>query len=157
AMSTGLPGIAVTWPREFEIVGEPTTDGTLRFANWRIVTSDYFQTVGVPFVEGRTCRMSTDVMRPFELVVNRMFAQRYFGGREGLQREIHGGPQGNVTGAIVGVVADAQEEGPTVEFRPTVYACGYLRYWPDSAFLIHARNPAALATVVRPALHGIEP
>jgi putative ABC transport system permease protein len=74
-----------------------------------------------------------------------------------LQREIMGGPQGNVTASIVGVVGDAQEEGPTVDYRPMIYACGYLRYWPNSDFLIQSRSPAALATIVRPALHRIEP
>ena len=30
-----------------------------------------------------------------------------------------------------------------------IYACGFLRYWPDSDFLIQTRNPAAMANVVQ--------
>lgn len=156
AMSSGLPGADPTWPREFEIAGEATPDGSLRFATWRIVTARYFQTVGITVLEGRTCRMSTDSARPFEALVNRSFADRYFGGRVPLGRTIGQGPSGNA-GEIVGVVANAREDGPGIEAQPLIYSCGYLRYWPDSNILIQTRSPGAVANAAREAIRSIEP
>jgi predicted permease len=157
AMSYGLPGVNPTRPREFEIVGEPLPDGTLRFATWRVVTAGYFQTVGIPLLEGRTCRMDPDPTRLFELVVNRSFAERYFPGRDPIGRTLSQGVGGDTFPKIVGVAADAKEDGHGTDPQPLIYACGYLRYWPETDILIQTRNPAALASAAREALRSIEP
>ena len=67
------------------------------------------------------------------------------------------GPQGNTPAKVVGVVADAREDGQGASPQPLIYACGYLRYWPDSDFLIQAHNAAALANPAREAIRSIEP
>lgn len=157
AMSSGLPGVNPTWPREFAITGEPVTEGTLQFTTWRIVTGGYFDTLGIAIREGRSCQMQTDSQNPFEAVVNRSFAERYLQGREVIGRTIRGGPIGDAEARIVGVVSDAREDGHSIAPQPLVYACGYLRYWPDSEYLIQARNPAAVASSVRQAMARIEP
>jgi putative ABC transport system permease protein len=156
-MSTGLPGVNPTWPREFKIGGEETLDGTLRFAAWRIVTAGYFQTVGIPVVAGHTCRMTTDNQRPFEALVNRSFVDRYFPGRDPIGHTLMQGPQGDSETRIVGVVADAHEGGRNMEPQPMIYGCGYLRYWPDSNFLIQTRTPGAMANAAVETLRRIEP
>jgi predicted permease len=156
SMSTGLPGVNPTWPREFEIAGEPAPHGTLRFATWRVVTAGYFQTLGIPILEGRSCRMNTDSRQPFEILVNQSFSNRYFPGRDPMDRTIRGGP-GAGAARVVGVVADASEDGQGTQAQPLIYACGFLRYFPDSDFLIQARNPVALSHGVREAIRGIEP
>jgi len=157
SMSTGLPGVSPGWPREFEIGGEEAPGGKLRFAMWRIVTAGYFQTVSIPVLSGRVCRMSGDPATPFEALVNRSFADRYFRGRNPIGHTILKGPQGNAPAIVVGVVADARENGARVPPQPMIYACGFLRYWPDSDYLIQARNPASLANPAREAIHTIEP
>jgi putative ABC transport system permease protein len=157
AMSSGLPGVTETWPREFEIAGRPAPGGTLRFAAWRIVTAGYFQTVGIPILAGRTCRMNAGAEHPFEALVNRQFADRYFRGMNPVDRTILGGPIGDTRTRIVGVVADAREDGRNSEPQPLIYACGYLRYWPDADFLIRAEHPAALAGSIGQAIRAIDP
>jgi len=158
AMSSGLPGVNPTWPREFQIAGERTLDGTLQFAGWRIVTAEYFRTVGIPIVAGQTCRMTTDPNQAYEALVNRSFADRFFTGRDLIGRILSGGPIGNNTPRIVGVVADAKEDGANREAAPVIYACGYLRYWPDSDVLVRtAADPAGMTSTVRQAIRVIEP
>src|SRR5205823_12713056 len=49
------------------------------------------------------------------------------------------------------------EGGPGKDPQPLIYACGYLRFWPDSDFLIQTRNPAAMANVLREAIRKIDP
>ena len=123
----------------------------------RIVTAGYFQTVGIPILAGRTCRMDTDPRKPFEALVNRSFVDRYFAGRDPLGRTILRGPQGESATRVVGVVADAREDGYANAPQPLIYACGYLRYWPDSDYLVQAGPPAALARAAREAIRAIEP
>jgi putative ABC transport system permease protein len=157
AMTSGLPGVSGAWPGEFTIEGEATPDGSLRFATWRIVTADYFRTMEIPLLEGRTCEMNDDPQRPFEALVNKRFAERYFEGRDPIGRVIRQGPQGDVGSKIVGVVADAREDGPSAPMQPLIYACGYLRYWADSAILVRARDTASAAGAARQALRSLEP
>lgn len=156
AMSTGLPGANPSWPREFTIAGEPAPGGSVRFASWRVVSAGYFQTLGIPVLQGRTCRMNTDPDRAFETLVNRSFADRYFQGRDAIGRIILQAGDA-ASRKIVGVVGDAREDGLNKEPQPLIYACGYLRFWPDSDFLIQTRNPAAIANAVREAIRVIDP
>jgi predicted permease len=156
SMAAGLPGVNPTWPREFRIAGEANPDGTLRFASWRMVTAGYFQTVGIPILEGQTCRMTTDNQRPFEALVNRRFVDRFFPGRNPIGQIIEQGPDG-ASQRIVGIVADAHEDGRQGEPRPTIYGCGLLRYWPDSNFLIQTRSPGGLANAAVTTVRKVEP
>lgn len=156
AMSAGLPGVNPSWPREFEVEGEPSADGTLRFANWRIVTDGYFETLGISILRGRTCRMQDGPERPFEALVNQSFADRYFQGRDPLGHFIRRGPQGEGKARVVGVVADAREDGSGSPPKPMIYACGYLRFWPDSDFLIASGNPTAVVNSVRRAIQVVD-
>jgi putative ABC transport system permease protein len=158
AMSAGLPGVNSTWAREFQIAGEVPAGGTLQFAGWRIVTAEYFQTLAIPIVTGRTCRMSMDPQRAFEAVVNRSFVDRYLQGRDPIGRTIQGGPIGESMPIIVGVAADAKEDGASNEVAPVIYACGYLRYWPDSDILLRtAGDPASMINATRTAIRALEP
>ena len=157
SMTTGLPGVSTTWPREFVIAGEQSSDGTLRFATWRVVTSDYFRTVGIPILSGQSCRMKTSAAEPFELLVNSAFAGRYFTGRDPIGHRLTQGIAGDLQARIVGVVANSREDGPGAAPQPLIYACGYLRFFADSEYLVQVRNPAASAATVRRAVQQLEP
>jgi predicted permease len=157
AMSAGLPGVNPAWPREFDLADERSPDGALRFATWRIVTAGYFETVGIPILQGRTCRMTTNPAQAFEILVNRSFVDQYSPGRDPIGRIILKGPVGDNDQRIVGIVTDSREDGQGKEPQPLIYACGYLRYWPDSDILIHTRSPADMANAVRAALQSAEP
>jgi len=158
AMSSGLPGVNATWPREFQIAGARTLDGTLQFAGWRIVTAEYFRTLGISIVAGQTCRMTTDPNQAYEALVNRSFADRYLSGRDPIGQILSGGPIGNSMPRIVGVVANVKEDGANREAAPIIYACGYLRFWPDSDVLVRtAGDPADMTNALRRAIRAIEP
>jgi predicted lysophospholipase L1 biosynthesis ABC-type transport system permease subunit len=59
---------------------------------------------------------------------------------------------------IVGLVDDTREAGYARTPEPTIYACGFLRFWPDSDFLIQTRGaPETMARSVREAINAIEP
>lgn len=89
--------------------------------------------------------------------MNRSFAGRYFPGRNPIGRTILQGPQGDSATRIVGLVADVREDGPGIAPQPMIYGCGFLRYWPDSDFLVQTRSPLRLTNAVRQAIRETEP
>ena len=69
------------------------------------------------------------------------------------------GPQ-ETTGStrIVGIAGNVREEGYAQPLEPVVYMCGFLRWLPDSDFLVQTSGqPAALARQARAAIRGIDP
>ena len=159
AISHGLPGTEPLPVVDFRIVGEPADRTGMHFARRRFVTAEYFQTLGIPLSAGDTCRMNADPRHEFQALVNKVFADRYLPGREPIGRDILLRPgESGPPMRIVGVVNDAHEEGYARDIEPTVYACGYLRWLPDSDFLIRTRSqPATMARAVRESIHTIEP
>jgi len=103
--------------------------------------------------------MNPDPKEEFQALVNQAFVQRYLPGRDPLGRSIMLHPQENGTAMkIVGVVANAREEGYAAEMEPIVYSCGFLRWFPDAHFLIRTeRTPVTLAHAVRESIHEIDP
>jgi putative ABC transport system permease protein len=160
AMSVGLPGTVAGVPLELHIAGhENTADAGDRYAAQRVVTAGYFQTLGLPLLSGQTCRMDPDSEQPFEAVVNRAFTDRFLQGRDAVGLDITQGPPTNARSMrIVGVVANTREAGYARAPEPLVYACGFLRFWPDSEFLIQTRGaPANMTRAIGETIHAIEP
>jgi putative ABC transport system permease protein len=159
AMSHGVPGTTSVLPMEFRLVGEAADQTGAHFARRRIVTARYFQTLGLPLLAGESCRMNPDPQEEYQAVVNKAFADRYIAGRDPVGRQIILGPQENSSSIkIVGVAGNAREEGYAQPVEPIVYACGFLRWLPDSDFLIRtAGQPATLARAAREAIREIEP
>ncbi|HEX7140332.1 MAG TPA: ABC transporter permease [Vicinamibacterales bacterium] len=159
AMAHGLPGTTTVVPVEFHLAGEAADQAGEHFARRRFVTATYFKTLGVPLIAGETCRMNTDPQQEFQAVVNKAFVDRYAQGREVVGRSIVLGPQENSASTrIVGVAGNVREEGYAQPVEPVVYMCGFLRWLPDSDFLIQtAGQPASLARAAREVIHHIEP
>jgi putative ABC transport system permease protein len=122
-----------------------------------MVTAGYFQTMAIPVVAGRVCRMTADPNQPFEILVNRSFADRYFAGRNPIGHRMMDGPPGEKPAQIVGVVADAREDGRQNPPPAVLYGCGYLRFWPDAEIYVQAANLTAVASAVQRKMREIEP
>lgn len=159
AMSHGLIGTEALPVVDFRVAGEPVDFTGMQFARRRIVTAGYFQALGIPLSAGETCRMNTDPKQEFQALVNQAFADRSLPARNPIGRELLLHPQeGGQAMRIVGLVNNVHEEGYAADIEPTVYACGYLRWLPDSDFLIRTRSPpASMARAVRETIHSIEP
>jgi hypothetical protein len=144
---------------EFRFANEAVDAGGAHFARRRVVTSGYFQSVGIPLVAGETCRMNRDPREEFEAIVNKAFVDRFGSGRDPIGRRVILGPQETTASIkIVGVAGNAREEGYAQPIEPVVYSCGFLRWLPDSEFLIRTSgSPASVAQAAREAIHAVEP
>jgi predicted permease len=114
-------------------------ESTARSLQIRIVTPDYFRTLQVPIVRGRSIGGSDRAGAPLAVVVNETAAQRLWPGDNPLGHEFTLGTrmgQGGVNagGTVVGVARDVHDYGPAQAVRPTVY-------------LSHAQFPVGFLTV----------
>jgi hypothetical protein len=87
------------------------------------VSPGYFDTMQIPFIEGRDfTRM--DLSEEWKVaIVNRRFAEHFFKGGSAVGKRIGsgGGPDVKLNIEIVGVVADALYEGPREGVRRQVF------------------------------------
>ncbi len=158
AMSHGLPGRLAIVPNEFRLAGEPPDQTGAHFTRLRIVTAGYFRVLDIP-VAGETCRMNPDPREEFQAIVNKTFVDRYLMARDPIGRQIILRPQESSAAVkIVGVAGNAREEGYAQAVEPLVYLCGFLRWFPDSDFLIRTTGlPEGVVRQAREAIQALEP
>jgi predicted permease len=98
----------------FDIEGRPTSNTERPRADAAIVTSGFFQAMGIPLLSGRDFTEADRLDTPPVLVVNQAFARKFFPGEDVIGKHIRPGA-GNpgegppVMREIVGVVGDAKQ------------------------------------------------
>jgi predicted permease len=134
--ATSLPGVEaaaaamklpMTQPEFYwshNIEGRPPADpDATEVTLFRVVTPGYFETLGVPFLEGRTFGRGDAADALHVVVVSRSYAARYFPGGDALGRRLKGGRYGaeGEWAEIVGVVDDVRERGLSQPVVPTLF------------------------------------
>ena len=125
-----LPTSAGDVKTSFEIAGQPTKGSDRPVTTLHIVDSDYFHTLGIPIVEGRSFDAHDDAEGALpSVIVSRSLAQRAFPDRDPVgQRiriDISSGAEPPPMRVIVGVAGDVKGEGlnaPTVLESYVAYA-----------------------------------
>ncbi len=124
--------------------------------DWRIVSPDYFKTMGISLVRGRTFDDRDGPTAPPVVLISRATAQKFFGGDDPIGRGIR-----PVAGArsftIVGVVTDVRHTTLNRE-SPAMYYPIASRVWPtmDVAIRVDAAAESVLTTVRRK-IHELDP
>ena len=126
ALVSTLPAELVSGPTvEFRIEGRPEPEpGETPLADLRIASTDYFRTVGIPLLDGRTFDVHDDLAGngDFTVVVSARLARQYWPGETPLGKRIRlsGVAPRDEWGRVVGVVGDVRQNWFEVE-RPFVY------------------------------------
>ena len=117
-----------------------------------IVTSDYFQVVGVPILSGRAFNDRDDATAPRVVVVNQQFVHKYFQDRDpvGKQIQLDIPKVPPAWSQIVGVVADAKSYSEDPRYEPEVYE--FYDQRPVASFSLMLRStvdPTSLTPALR--------
>jgi predicted permease len=134
------------------VEGHPEAANT--FTYFRVVTRDYFDTMGIELRNGRTFDASDRPILPddsttvMSVVVNEAFVKKYFPGENPIGRRIGDGfssPQ-----QIVGVVSDVKEAALTDEAAPVrYYLAGQAPWFGNVAtFVLRTARPGDAAAVL---------
>jgi predicted permease len=134
--------------------------GQPRLLVWRQDVDDqFFRTMRIPVLEGRTFTPAESPAGQPVAVVNSMFAQKILNGDEPVGRRFKlSGRPGAPEFEIVGLVADAKYTSLRRDVPPTAYL-SYLQQ-PGRAMTFEVRtsgNPLDLATSVRHVVAGLDP
>jgi predicted permease len=145
------------WSMPLRVEGRVEVDGApQRPIDLRVVSHDYFGTIGLPLVEGRRFEATDTTESPLVAVVNRSTARRYWGEESPVgKRVMLDEEDGWVT--VVGVVGDVKQYGLDSEPADEVY-CPISQAGFGSRVLARTMaDPMALARDARAMVHAIDP
>ncbi len=98
--------------------GDDTPD-----AEHRVVSTDYFHTMGIPLLRGRLFEEQDGPNAPQSIVINETMAKRYFPAEDPIGKRINlGDPQSTPWLTIVGIVRDTRHEALSEEPYSQMYA-----------------------------------
>jgi predicted permease len=170
-LSTGISTNATPpdsgWVQPVEILGKAASQA--QEAHVEFVSPEYFTTLQIPFVEGRTWEQS-EIGRGAALVlVNQAFVRRYLSGGEAVGHsiriaELKSSPPNRLTAPgsdgwlpIIGVVADTLDEGLDKPAAPAVYAPYTLFTVPWTQVLVRTQgDPLAMLRGIRKQVAAID-
>ncbi len=155
-----LPMSDSNWDPGLRIEDRPLPPGSSHgTVNWRLVTSDYFATMKIPLLRGRSFGASDDESGEKVALINATLARKYWPGEDPIGKRIGSGFEGKgnwVT--VVGVVGDIKQHGLGVETRPEMYR-PYFQHTslPPMTLMVRTNSaPAALASSIRSAVWSID-
>jgi putative ABC transport system permease protein len=141
------------------IEGRPSRGvGVYDFAAYRVVSDGYFETLGMPLLQGRTFTAADNEDAPLVIVINEAMARAYWGDRSPLGRRLRFG--GTPLRTVVGVVGDIRHQGPARGPQWEMYLpFGQARNVETAPSLVvrTAIDAAAMTPTVRAAVSAIDP
>ena len=128
---------------------------------YRVVTPEFFATIGLPLKRGRALTVDDRRERP-AVVINEALARKYFDGEEPLGKEIYlGAPDNRLfdRATIVGIVGDTRDAGLGSDPLPTVYIpLAVMPGWPSFSYVVRTTGtPTAVAGLARAAIRALDP
>jgi putative ABC transport system permease protein len=150
ATSLSLSGLRDKIQLEFRLAEAPDVP---MIADALVVSPEYFETMQIPLLAGEDCQPTTTAEGTTEVLVNRSLADRYLAGRTAVGLHI----AATTPDRIIGIVADARENGADHSPIPTVYSC-FSAGTPFPWFVVRASGqPMSIASDVRTIVNRVEP
>jgi putative ABC transport system permease protein len=88
---------------------------------FRVVGADYFRTLQIPVLQGRTFDERDTASSPAAAIVSESLARKYWPGESAIGKQIKPRFAGSSWCVVVGVVADVRHWGADVVMEPTAY------------------------------------
>jgi putative ABC transport system permease protein len=156
--SSGLPTLGWGSLRGTDIEGQPEMPLGLRpDIPCDVVSTDYFQTLGIPLLAGRVFEEQDRPSASQVAVVNQAFAREYFAGQNPIGKRVRSGARTAPWREIIGVVGNVRQLGPSHEVTPGIYVpyqqepSGYV-----NLALRVASSPLALVAPVKAAVQALD-
>jgi putative ABC transport system permease protein len=111
----------------FDIEGQPVLSSAQKpTTDVRVVDQDYFKTLSIPLLKGRTFTDREETQQSRVVVISDSLARQYFPGQDPLGKHITISMKDkNEPSEIIGVVGDVKMRGLDMATRPMVY-------WPEA-------------------------
>jgi putative ABC transport system permease protein len=151
----GGEGISISV--EIDGVPPPEGDGG-RFARWLIASGEYFKTLGVPILRGRTFATTDDSLAPRVAIINASMARKFWPGIDPLGSTFRAGAPDDPPVTVVGIAGDVREANLEREVAPQIYFPIYAEAPNRLAFVARANlRPDALLAGMVDAVRSVDP
>jgi predicted permease len=160
AISTSLPPDNQWDSDTFQVEGQPWTQAEFPSATCPIVTGDFFRTLGVPLIEGRSFSERDKPNSPPVVIISQTLAKQYFGGQSPIGRHFKqsGTDLENPWEEIVGVVGDVKYTGLDGAPEPAYYQSAEQNFSNRTYMVVHTATPAsAMASTLPKELRDFDP
>jgi putative ABC transport system permease protein len=131
-------------------------------ANNRVVSPDYFQTLGIPLLKGRLLTAQDTTQTPFAVVINQALARAYWGDEDPIGKRIKLiDRQSSLPWmTVVGVVGSIRQKGPSQDPYPEFYTpfTQEHQFWarPSVLLIRAAGDPLSLAAAVKSQIWAVD-
>jgi predicted permease len=117
------------------------------------VTPRYFETLGVPILEGRDFARYDDRTAPLVAIVDQTAAKRFWPGQDPVGKRLH---EGNSVFTVIGVVKNTKHESINERPAPMVYLSYFQRGFETIVQVRTQGNPNDIAPAVENVIHEID-
>ena len=129
------------------------------WAGWRLITPNYFRTLGVPIIAGRDFNAQDVIAKPWRVVISHRIAERLWPGENAVGRQLilwKGQSEG--VAEVIGVAGDMRDWDLADTPSYSVYMPFNGNGWNPSTFIVHTTAaPTAIVPVVRSMLAELSP
>jgi putative ABC transport system permease protein len=159
-MPLPLTGSNIT--TDFDIEEHPLPEGQRNDAPTRITGVDYFETMGIPLLQGRVFKETDKVDSLPVVIVNERFAQKFFPGQNVIGKRILPGwsigDEKPRMHEIVGVVGNVRHLSLQKDFTPEMYLSAAQVPINFTSLVVRTSlsDPASLTTAVRNQLASLD-
>ena len=116
-------------PEQVHVEGSPATNQQLATISSAAVDENYFSTLGIPVLAGRTFAAADTAKGPAVIVINHLMAEKYWPGQDPIGKRARIGDDNQVV-TVVGVVGDGKYIDIDEPARPFMYFDLNQRYQP---------------------------
>lgn len=142
------------------IPGQPYREDDAHGVLINSVSDGLFETLGIPLLAGRTFRPGDMVSKSDAVIVDELFARRFFPRQNPLGQQFGTGPKTTERYRIVGVVRNSRYSSLREAPHPTMYFPSSTQLWPgfNLNFVIRSGIPTRqLAAGIRRAAAAVDP
>jgi predicted permease len=140
----------------------PVSDMKLPLAVYRVISPDYFSTMRIPILRGRSFDQHDTADAPSVVVINRSLAEQYWPGEEAVGKRLKVGPADspNPWATVIGVVGDVRQVGLQGEQSLEMYATykqdprGFVA--PRDLVIRTKSDPASIVAAVRKQIWAVD-
>jgi putative ABC transport system permease protein len=141
----------------FRIEGDPNVNwANDPQAEWKSVTPNYFNAIGIPLLKGRSFNEGDTPQTPATILINETLARRFFPGGDPIGKRLI---TFNSPREIVGVVGDARQGALNLPPSPEIYFPNtQLAFGQQVSLVVRTTvDPASLGDAVRRAGQSVNP